>query len=95
MAVPFKGSDLKDADLKKLLDLMEKIKDDPDLSLTRASTPVWEELRELRDEAADICNRLGRDDQIEMLYGSGKEQDEENKLKNIYKCFTRDDQHSL
>ena len=81
MAVPFKGSGLKDADLKKLLDLMEKVKDDPDLPLTRASAPVWEELRELRDEAADICNRLGRDDQIEILYRSGKEQDEENKLK--------------
>ena len=79
MAVPFKGSGLRDTDFEKLLDLMKKVSEDQGLPLTEASTRVWEELRQLRDEAFD---KLSKNDQVvEILDRSSEEQGEEDKDK--------------
>ncbi|KAN0132735.1 hypothetical protein V8E53_009406 [Lactarius tabidus] len=64
MAVPFKGSGLKDADFEKLLDLMQKMTDDSRLPLAHASTSVWEELHRLRDQVTDICMKISNEDQV-------------------------------
>ncbi|KAI9442075.1 hypothetical protein BJY52DRAFT_1318691, partial [Lactarius psammicola] len=48
MTVPFKGSGLRYTDFEKLLNLLQKMMEDPRLTL--ASTPVWEDLGRLRDE---------------------------------------------
>ena len=82
MAVPFRGSGLKDADLKNLLDLMEKIKKDLVLPLTDASTQVRKELRELQMKAVGTRDRLSKEDQIvETSDRSSEEQDEEDEYK--------------
>ena len=54
MAVPFEGSGLTETDFGKLLDLLRTMAFDR-LRLTRASIPVWKELRQLRD---DVVNAL-------------------------------------
>ncbi|KAI9453104.1 hypothetical protein BJY52DRAFT_1290809 [Lactarius psammicola] len=54
MAVPFKGSGLADTDFKKLLDLLQKMMEDPRRPLTLASTPVWEDLGQLRVEVLGV-----------------------------------------
>ena len=64
LAVPFKGSGLRETDFKKLLDLMQKMSDDSPLPLGHASTSVWEELCQLRDEVADICKKIKNEDQV-------------------------------
>ena len=68
MAVPFEGSGLKEADFTKLLDLMQKMMEDSPLPLVHDSTSVWEELRRLRLEVADICEKtsLSNEDQAHM-----------------------------
>jgi hypothetical protein len=62
MAVPFEGSDLKEADFAKLLNLMQKMAEDSPLPLAHASTSVWEELRRLHDEVAEIYEKICYDD---------------------------------
>ena len=82
MAVPFKGSGLGHKDFEKLLDLMEKIKNDPGRPLTDASTRVWEELHQLRMKAIGTRDRLSKKDQeVEILDRSTMEQGEEDKDK--------------
>ena len=66
MAVPMEGSGLKEADFKKLLDLMQKMAEDLPLPLVHASTSVWEELRRLQDEVADIREMISSEDQAHM-----------------------------
>ena len=66
MAVPFKGSGLEDTDFDKLLDLLQKMREDSRLPLTLASTPVWEDLRRLRGEVVDICERSSNKDKANM-----------------------------
>ena len=69
MAVPFEGSGLKDTDFQKLLDLLQKTTEDESLPITHASIPVWEELRQLRDEVADACERISNEDAIADIFG--------------------------
>jgi len=64
MAVPFKGSGLEDTDFKKLLDLLQKMMEDPRRPLTHAATPVWEDLGRLRDEVFDIFARSSNEDKV-------------------------------
>ena len=78
MAVPFKGSGLEDTDFEKLLDLLEKIKEDPGLPLTAASTQVWEELGQLRDEAVSTCDRLNKDVVVIVDRSSEEDKDKAN-----------------
>jgi hypothetical protein len=68
MAVPFKGSGLEHTDFKKLLDVMQKMTEasDSHLSLTRASTPVWEHLYQLRYKVSDICEKSSNKDEENM-----------------------------
>jgi hypothetical protein len=66
MAVPFKGSGLEDADVNRLLDLLQKMREDSRLPLTLASTPVWDDLRQLRGEVVDICERNSGKDKANM-----------------------------
>ena len=66
MAVPFKGSGLEHTEPKKLLALMEKIKEDSGLPLTDASTRAWEELCQLRYEVADACKRISKEDKANI-----------------------------
>ncbi|KAH9041011.1 hypothetical protein EDB85DRAFT_1923421 [Lactarius pseudohatsudake] len=67
MAVPFKGSGLEDTDnFKKLLDLLQKMTDDPRLPLTLASPRVWEDLGRLREEVFDICAGSNNKDEENM-----------------------------
>jgi hypothetical protein len=66
MVVPFKGSGLEDTDVNKLLDLLQKMREDPRLPLTLASTPVWDDLRRLRDQVVDICERSSNKDKANM-----------------------------
>ena len=68
MAVPFEGSGLKDTDFQKLLDLLQKTMEDVSLPLTHASIPVWEELRQLRDEVADACERISNEDEVVHIF---------------------------
>ena len=63
MSVPFDGSGLTEADLTKLLDLMQKMTEDSPLPLVQDSTSVWEELHRLRDEVADVYLKLSNEDQ--------------------------------
>jgi hypothetical protein len=64
MAVPFEGSGLEEADFAKLLNLMQKMTEDSCLPLANASTSVWEELRQLRDEVAEIYEKISSEDQV-------------------------------
>ena len=66
MAVPFEGSGLKKTDFKKLLDLMQKMTEEIPLPLVHDSNSVWEELHRLRDEVADICEKISNEDQAHM-----------------------------
>ena len=66
MAVPSKGSGLEDTDVNGLLDLLQKMTEDPRLPLTLASTPVWDDLHRLRDEVIDICERNSKNDKANM-----------------------------
>ena len=66
MAVPSKGSGLEDTDVNGLLDLLQKMTEDPRLPLTLASTPVWDDLHRLRDEVVDICERNSKNDKANM-----------------------------
>ncbi|KAH9167000.1 hypothetical protein EDB89DRAFT_1999975 [Lactarius sanguifluus] len=68
MAVPLKGSGLEDTDnLKKLLELLQKMTDDTRLPLALASPLVWEDLGRLREEVFDICaGSNNKDDEANM-----------------------------
>ena len=62
MAVPSRGSGLDDTDVNGLLDLLQKMTEDPRLPLTLASTPVWDDLGRLRDEVVYIWERSSNKD---------------------------------
>jgi hypothetical protein len=64
MAVPFKGSGLKDTDFQNLLGLMQKMMEDSHLPLTNASPPVWDELRQLREDVFTTREGIGNDQGI-------------------------------
>ena len=66
MAVPSKGSGLEDTDVYGLLDLLQRMTEDPRLPLTLASTPVWDDLGRLRDEVVDIWERSSNKDKVNM-----------------------------
>ncbi|KAI9458334.1 hypothetical protein BJY52DRAFT_1269126 [Lactarius psammicola] len=55
MAVPFKESGLEDMDFKKLFDLLQKMMEDPRLTL--ASTPVWEDLADYEMKSTTPARR--------------------------------------
>ena len=65
MAVPSKGGP-DDTGVSGLLDLLQKMTDDPRLPLTLASTPVWDDLGRLRDEVVDIWERSSNKDKANM-----------------------------
>jgi hypothetical protein len=78
MTVPFKGSGLDNTDFDKLLDLMQKMREDSLRPLTNASPPIWEELRRLQDDVTEIYKRVSGEDgahmedllaKIEEVYG--------------------------
>ena len=93
MAVPFGGSGLKEADFKKLLDLMQKMTEDSSLPLVHASTSVtvWEELRQLRDEVANICENITNTDQDVGVFERSCHEDRPHmeallvKIKEVYR----------
>ncbi|KAH9169430.1 hypothetical protein EDB89DRAFT_1984969 [Lactarius sanguifluus] len=67
MAVPFDGSGLEDTVyFKELLELLQKMADDPRLPLTLASTLVWDDLGRLREEVSDIFARSSNKDEVNM-----------------------------
>ena len=67
MAVPFKGSGIKDTDFKKLLDLMQKMTEVSDSRIPLAhASPIREHLRQLRDEVADIWRSSSNEDAKNM-----------------------------
>ena len=78
MAVPFKGSSLTDTDFRKLLDLMQKIKDDLSQPLTDASISVWEELRRLHDEVVCTCERRNKENQVLAIADESSKVDKVN-----------------
>ncbi|KAF8264435.1 hypothetical protein EI94DRAFT_468179 [Lactarius quietus] len=91
LVLPFKGSGLKDTDFEKLLDLMQKMTEDKRLPLMHASTPVWEELRQLRDEVADISKRISSEDAVVDMFERSCNKDEINtkallvKIERVYR----------
>jgi hypothetical protein len=91
MAMPFEGSGLKEADFAKLLNLMQKMTEDPRLPLVNASTSVWEELRQLRDEIAEICENISKEDQAVGVFERGCSEDGAHmeallmKIKEVYR----------
>ncbi|KAH9043979.1 hypothetical protein EDB84DRAFT_851045 [Lactarius hengduanensis] len=65
-AVPFEGSGLKDAEFGKLVDLLQKMMDDPALPLQLASVHVWEDLSQLRDKVREISAKISDDDKAKL-----------------------------
>ncbi|KAH9055762.1 hypothetical protein EDB87DRAFT_1638847 [Lactarius vividus] len=67
MAVPFDGSGLEDTDyFKELLELLQKMTEDPRLPLILASTLVWKDLVRLREEVSDTCAKSSNEDKANM-----------------------------
>ncbi|KAI9458337.1 hypothetical protein BJY52DRAFT_1269150 [Lactarius psammicola] len=66
MTVPFKESGLANSDIKKLLDLLQKVMEDT--RLTPASSAVWEDLRRLRDEVDDTRAACSDEDAKHMWF---------------------------
>ncbi|KAH8995136.1 hypothetical protein EDB86DRAFT_2924361 [Lactarius hatsudake] len=67
MAVPFDGSGLEGTVyFEELLELLQKMADDPRLPLTLASTLIWDDLGRLQEEVSDICARSSNKDEANM-----------------------------
>jgi hypothetical protein len=71
-AVPFEGSGLEEAELEKLVDLLQKMMDDPELPLQLASVKVWEDLSRLRDQVREISVNSSDDDRAKLEALQGK-----------------------
>ncbi|KAI9440901.1 hypothetical protein H4582DRAFT_1504069 [Lactarius indigo] len=65
-AVPFDGSGLEDAEFAKLVDLLQKMMDDPALPLQLASVHVWEDLSRLRDKVQEISAKSCDSDRAKL-----------------------------
>ena len=71
-AVPFEGSGLEEAELGKLVDLLQKMMDDSELPLQLASVKVWEDLSRLRDQVREISTKSNDDDKFKLQALQGK-----------------------
>ena len=71
-AVPFEGSGLEEAELGKLVDLLQKMMDDSELPLQLASVNVWEDLSRLRDQVREISTKSNDDDKFKLQALQGK-----------------------
>ena len=64
--VPFEGSELNDLDVETLLKLLQNMMDDSRLPLNGASTEVWEDFRQLRDEVGHFISKSYDGDKDKM-----------------------------
>jgi hypothetical protein len=65
-AMPFEGSGLEEAELGKVVDLLQKMMDDSEIPLQLASVKVWEDLSQLRDQVREISANSSDDDKAKL-----------------------------